>query len=144
MRATTVLPETKAFTLRQCPAPAAERRAWVRSGCGLEVACHVPSVDLEVIWPAQVEDISAGGVGLLLSRRFEPGTRLDVELPLSQGVFMRPLQAEVVRVAEHPRGGWLHGCAFPAPLTAPELEAVLKGTRRAGATLTGMRARPED
>ena len=125
MRATTILPMPNLRPEPQSPEPPGERRAWVRSACDLGAACYVPTLGLEVLWPARVENLSPGGAGLVLSRRFEPETLLEVELPLAQGGFQRSRQAEVVHVAEHLRGGWLHGVVFAVPLREEELSAVL-------------------
>ena len=125
MRAMTVLPKPNPTPQQQNPDSSVERRAWVRSACDLEAACHAPSLGLETLWPARVENLSPGGAGLVLSRRFEPEALLEVELPLAHGGFRRSLHAEVVHVAEHPRGGWLHGIVFADPLAAEELSAVL-------------------
>src|SRR5690242_3786694 len=58
----------------------AERRASVRYRSGITGSCQTLSVLREAAWEATVRDISSGGIGLLLERRFEPGVLLALEL----------------------------------------------------------------
>jgi hypothetical protein len=67
-------------------------------------------------------DLSAGGAGLLLADSLPHGTAVQVGLESRRG--LRWLPARVAHVApQHP--GWLHGCAFDAPLGAAELRELL-------------------
>jgi hypothetical protein len=108
-------------------AAARDRRDGRRSACRLEGQCRpVQNPQLAAAWPATLLDISSGGFQLLLSRRFEAGTLLvvDVHDPADQATRM--LVARVVRVASLTRGRWIHGCAFSVPLTAEDLDSLLK------------------
>jgi hypothetical protein len=104
--------------------PAVDRRAWVRYSCDLEASCIPANDDPEILWPARVVNISCGGVGLLLSRRFEPGFLLQVELQIPHKGFSRPLLVQVLHATGHERGGWLLGCSFPQPLTEEEVQQL--------------------
>jgi hypothetical protein len=66
-------------------------------------------------------DTSDVGLGLLLSRRVEPGTVL--KLVVQQGAQADPetLSAQVVHATPFPRGGWLVGCQLSRPLREDEL-----------------------
>ena len=101
-----------------------ERRAWVRYSCDLEASCIPADEDPEILWPARVVNISCGGAGLLLSRRFEPGTLLQVELQIPKKGFSRPLLVQVLHVTGHEYGGWLVGCTFTQPLAEDELKSM--------------------
>jgi hypothetical protein len=112
-----------------------DRRASVRYAVGAGGSCTVhasvfdppgsiPVGDGEV-WPAVVRNVSAGGVGLLLARRFEPGTDLIVEMAGGPGRAGRTFPARVVRAGRNGLGHWLHGCSFLTPLTERELAQVL-------------------
>lgn len=79
-------------------------------------------------WPVIVQDVSAGGVGLLIGRRVEPGTELRVALGGGD-----PVRARVVRVGAKAFGHWFHGCAFAAPLAEADLRNFLR--RADGAVL---------
>jgi hypothetical protein len=79
--------------------------------------------DDEIVWQATVNNISAGGIGLLLQRRFEPGTGLAIELPdadFTYTVFVR-----VIHALAQPNGRWLLGCSFVTPLSEERLNALL-------------------
>lgn len=69
--------------------------------------------------------MSAGGVGLLLARRFEPGTRLDIELTGESGRRSRPVGTTVVRVQKDKAGHWVHGCRFAAPPADADLTFLM-------------------
>jgi serine/threonine protein kinase len=111
--------------------PGGERRATVRYALRVG-GCAVVDPDVhggwgsEEIWPLVVRDVSAGGVGVLLARRFEPGTDLSIELVVGTSGPPQRLPARVVRVQVERGGYWIHGCAFDPPLGDEQLEALLK------------------
>jgi hypothetical protein len=71
-------------------------------------------------------DLSAGGVGLVLSERLEPGSRLVFEVPARGG--SRPWEVRVVHAENQRDGTWLHGCAAAQELSGDDLlEALLAG-----------------
>jgi serine/threonine protein kinase len=113
-------------------APGIERRAWVRheldvGSCGvIDTAVYAGGPESEEFWPLVVRDLSNGGIGVLLARRFELGTELSIELSAGPDVPPRRLFARVVRVVAEKSGHWVHGCAFPANLSDEELDALLK------------------
>src|ERR1700736_1262974 len=95
-----------------------ERRVWERFPCGLQTACQ-PALardNQDLFWPATVRDVSAGGVALLVQRRFEPGMGLVIELPAAGPSLGDTLLAKVVHVQRLPEGDWLVACAFLSPL----------------------------
>jgi hypothetical protein len=112
---------------RTSQATAAERRTSVRHPCAHESFCRPYTQDKgELWWPAQIRDISTGGVGLHMTRRFEPGTVLSLEI-VAKGE--RPSQVLVVRVRHataSENNGWTVGCQFLTPLNDEELEALLR------------------
>jgi hypothetical protein len=67
-----------------------------------------------------VRNISANGIGLLLTRPVEPGTLLDVELR-SRSIVTRV--AQVVHSSKQ-EDGWLVGCTLTNPLSDPELQQL--------------------
>jgi hypothetical protein len=113
-------------------APALERRAWVRHPVGVGAYGLIDTCvcgggqESEEIWPLVIRDLSAGGVGVLLARRFELGTELTIELPAELSATPRRLSTRVVRVVPEKGGHWLHGCAFPTKLSTNELATLLK------------------
>jgi hypothetical protein len=100
----------------------ADRRASERQQCALETSCLRPT-DGEHAWDARVIDISATGVGLLLARRFEPGTLLSFRLEgRSEGQSYNAL-ARVVHARRQADGRWLLGCALLDELDAAQVRA---------------------
>jgi hypothetical protein len=101
-----------------------DRRASVRYSLQVPAAfCH-PVADMmnDACWKAaKVQDISAGGIALVVSRYLAPGTVLAVEL---DGVPHR-LLASVVHTRRGTGKAWFAGCEFLRPLTDAELHAVV-------------------
>jgi hypothetical protein len=102
----------------------AERRAVVRYPSRQGGNCHAIGGDSEVRWSAKIQDISEGGVALLLRRRFEPGTVLTVDLRGSGEPLARRLLVRVVRVQLHSHRRWLMGCAFARRLSSDEVQSL--------------------
>jgi serine/threonine protein kinase len=112
-----------------------DRRAYVRYSVGVGSSCiinsslfdtplHGDSPEQAAVWPLVVRDVSAGGIGILLARRCEPGTELAVELVTGGNRVTRSLPVRVVRVRKDTLGHWVHGCEFLAPLDEQELATV--------------------
>jgi len=109
------------------PVAARERRVWVRCSCNLESSCQpvaLPSASQpEMQWHAEVRDVSAGGLKLLLRRRFERGSALLIEIPTAEEGKIKTLAAVVIHVSHAPEG-WVHGCRFEARPTQDELNEL--------------------
>jgi serine/threonine protein kinase len=114
---------------KQAEPRGAERRAFVRFPCTIGTFCSTTSVleeaEAEDSWPATVQDLSTGGIGLVVSRRFEPGTVLAVNLEGSDQKVSRTETVAVVRVIPQAFGHWLVGCIFQQPLSPEELQTLL-------------------
>src|SRR5262245_48026602 len=118
------------------PTPmAGDRRAEVRYALGVGSNCMINTSlfdapetvawsDSQEIWPLVVKDVSAGGLGILLARRCEPGTELLIEL-VTAGRTPCRFPGTVVSVRRDNLGHWMHGCQFPTPLYEEELNALL-------------------
>jgi hypothetical protein len=99
-----------------------ERRASARHPCALETSC-LQAADAENTWDAQVVDISTTGVGLLMKRRFEPGTLLSFRLEGPSGGQSYNALARVVHAKRQEAGKWLLGCALIGELDTAQLRA---------------------
>jgi hypothetical protein len=99
-----------------------ERRSSDRHPCTLETSC-LQATDGQGAWDAQVVDISTTGVGLLLKRRFEPGTLLSFRLEGPAGGQSFNALARVIHTTRQAAGGWLLGCALVGELDAAQLRA---------------------
>lgn len=89
-----------------------DRRASLRQISNWEGRCESLNVRTDQSWWfAQVRDLSASGIGLLVRRRYEPGTLLLIEVTSPDHHLMRSLKARVVHAT--PDGNnWLLGCTF--------------------------------
>jgi hypothetical protein len=114
----------------------AERRVQMRYACTGDIALQPLMNRKAGVWrPAQVENISTKGIGLLLDAAIERGTILSVKLEGPAQRFSRPLLVRVIRVTERPGGGWQTGCTFAIPLDEEELGALLRADNASQASV---------
>lgn len=126
------MPEPHPFVEATSAAAAAvDRRAWVRYPCANDVACHPLTAGSRTIWSGKVQDLSTGGLGLVLDRRFDAGTELVVVLQGKETGASRRLRVRVVHdtlVTANPGLRWLVGCAFVCPFNDDEFRQLLSET----------------
>jgi CheY-like chemotaxis protein len=92
--------------------PGAERRASARHPCHTRAYCQPGPGTLEGLWwQGTLVDVSAGGVRLVLGRRFTPGAIVTVALPSTPHEPGCTLRARVVHAAGA-GGSWIAGCAL--------------------------------
>lgn len=104
-----------------------DRRAWVRYPCPGDATCQSGPLRSGVYWPARIQNLSAGGLALLVHHRVEEGMLLSVTVQPSVGCS-RTLLVRVVRfgvLTAHPGLRWLAGCEFVEPLSDDLLGALL-------------------
>lgn len=134
------------------PASGADLRVHVRHLCGEGVVLRLAIRPEFGAYHSLIHDVSAGGVGLLLSRPLELGTVIAVEVAIGSEDFCtrlarvahtrrhptppdapwlpraHPLLALVRRVLGHtphpPEPCWFIGCRFDRPLTPDELNCL--------------------
>ncbi len=92
--------------------PSRDRRRAPRRACGLEAPLWPLGAEAGPPRWASVQDLSAGGVGLLLSCCFPPGTVLAIGLPARGGSDGHPVVGRVVHATAAPQGNWCLGCAL--------------------------------
>lgn len=112
------------------PAPSpgrrtSERRVWVRYLCNLPTSCHPVLTKDAQCWSGRVQNISRGGVNLVVPRRFEPGTLLQIELQGPRDPEPQTVLARVVHTRTYDANHWALGCAFPWELGEDALHALL-------------------
>jgi hypothetical protein len=78
------------------------------------------------VWPAEIEDISVTGLGIMTDHEFPPGAILSIRL-LGEGFKSRSYLIRVVRCTPTEDGLFRLGCTFAVPLPPEELEGLLKG-----------------
>jgi len=91
----------------------------LESSCGTAVASQGRR------WAAKVRNVSSGGLGVSLDRRFEPRALLAIDVQKAGANTSLTLLAKVVHVSREEGGFWLMGCSFPNPLSEDELQALL-------------------
>ncbi len=103
-----------------------ELRVWERFPCILVTSCQPLAArgDGDVSWSARVHDISAGGLSLVLARRFERGTGLAIEIPETADRPADTLLVKVVHATRLPDNQWLLGCAFVSQLSDEEVQTL--------------------
>jgi hypothetical protein len=100
-----------------------ERRVTVRFSCDVKTSCQpLAGRKAGSEWAARVKDVSLGGLGLVLNRRFEPGTLITV-VPFGPE-SSRLLLARVVYAAVLPDGHWHVGCELLDSLGEDDLKAL--------------------
>jgi len=115
--------------------PDSDCRVFERHSTELSIQCQPLAArgDNDIMWPATARDLSAGGIGLVLRRRFEPRTGLSLSLPEPGTDSTYTVFVRVVRVEPLPEGRWLLGCSFVTPLTEERLSSLLQAAQAAQA-----------
>jgi hypothetical protein len=116
-------------TRRPKPTLKIERRAWLRFPSEQDIVCQPaasrPQGEPEVAWLGTVQDVSPAGIGLSMSRRFEPGVELIIELS-AKGKGSLHLPVRVVHATPGEKGRWIIGCAFTSLLSQRQFRDLLK------------------
>lgn len=100
-----------------------ERRFWVRYPSDRQTLIRLDEPDAESTL-AKVQDVSRGGIRLLVHRQVDVGAVIQVELPPPDGFPTAVVLATVIH--EHPAegGGWSIGCQFSTELSDEDLEGL--------------------
>jgi hypothetical protein len=96
-----------------------------RRPVGLEAFCRSVAAVKDDPWPARVRDLSTGSIGLHLTRRFEPGTLLVIELEKKEPSLSHTLVGRVVHATQSSTGGWMVGCTLANKIADDDLQALL-------------------
>jgi hypothetical protein len=99
-----------------------ERRVRVRYQSNVQVQFQPLNGSTGPSLSARVRNISLGGVSLLVSRRFQPGDLLSVELPGIDGQAGSTVLACVVHATAHNPAEWALGCTFAHELSDHDLQ----------------------
>lgn len=92
---------------------------------GIEAFCRSVAAVKDDPWPARVRDLSTGSIGLVLTRRFEPGTLLVIELEKKAHGLSHTLVGRVVHATAQNNGGWMVGCTLANKIAEDDLQALL-------------------
>jgi hypothetical protein len=91
---------------------------------GVEAFCRSVAAVKDDPWPARVRDLSSGSIGLVLTRRFEPGTLLVIELEKKALNLTHTLVGRVVHATAQ-TNGWMIGCTLANKIAEDDLQALL-------------------
>ncbi len=97
-------------------------RAWVRFPCDAEATYKPSSASEPGEWQAQVINVSPSGIGLVVSRQFQPGTMLNIALPIPSDQLFRTVLACVIHVTPQEESQWALGCSFATELNNEDLQ----------------------
>ena len=107
--------------------PQGERRALPRHPGNQEVFCRLLSAVGHVTrWPGLIQDVSAGGMGLVVNHPFPPEALLAIEWNRPIPKLPLALSVRVVRARAHAGGFWSVGCAFASDLAPSQLQALVE------------------
>jgi hypothetical protein len=102
-----------------------DQRTWVRYDSTLR-ACYQPIGQAEGPHAeAQVLNISASGIGLLMREPSVAGTLINLELLDRNGQSLRTILACIVHTTSRANGEYAAGCNFIRELSEQELQALL-------------------
>ena len=74
---------------------------------------------------ARIQDISAGGIALMMRQILPVGTHVWIQLTNEILGITYDLSARVVHATRKTRDSWVIGCEFARALSQPELESLL-------------------
>ncbi|MBL8794739.1 MAG: PilZ domain-containing protein [Planctomycetia bacterium] len=108
----------------------AERRGSVRYPCSAESfstdnSCRPITATKREAWTAIIRDLSTGGMGIIVPRRFEPGTLLTIDLEDAARTSHNSFVVRVMHITQETENSWLLGCAFTSKLSEAELLSLM-------------------
>jgi hypothetical protein len=113
--------ELKSFGGQRLKSLKQDYRAWVRFPCDAKAICK-PAPAEPGEWQAQIVNVSPSGIGLIVTKSFQPGAMLNIALPASSNQKFRTVLACVVHLSPQGEGRWSVGCSFATELTDEDLQ----------------------
>ena len=101
-----------------------ERRIWVRHPSTVETVCLPAQNGDTPRLPAKVQNVSLGGINLLMGQQFETGELISIEMPGADQQTSSKVLAYVVHATRQTSGEWSLGCTFARELTDSDLQAL--------------------
>jgi hypothetical protein len=103
--------------------PGRDRRAAPRQASDALISLQPLAQPRDRSLAGLIRDVSPGGMSLILTQRFTPGTLLGIDLSEVAGGEPAPVVARVVHVARREDGKWVLGCALQKELTGAQVRA---------------------
>ncbi len=98
-----------------------DQRLSARLACGPEIACRLLGPGALDCWAVRVQNLSVGGVSVLLDRVVPAGKMITAELHHRGRQFTCQRPVRVIYAVQIPGGGLMMGGAFCPPLTPQEI-----------------------
>src|SRR5262249_20342649 len=117
--------DLESFGARRERHASADQRQWMRFPCNVKAAYQKISSLQTAPAEAQVLNISASGVGLMVKEQIEAGTLRSVGLQPPTGEVGFTMLACVVHVTAQANGDHALGCNFIRELADADLDALL-------------------
>lgn len=102
-----------------------DQRIWMRFNCNLTAKFQTIGDANAPVDSADVLNLSASGVGLLVDRFVDAGTLLNIDLTGRDGQATRTILACVVHVNQQRASEWALGCNFIRELTDEDIQALI-------------------
>jgi hypothetical protein len=102
-----------------------ERRGAERFPVNIDTSCNFVSPVLEDFGTVRIKNVSSDGIGLLVSRKIEPGLLLAITLTNQAKPFTKTMLVRVMHVTAQPGGAYLVGGTFITPLSYDELRTMV-------------------
>jgi len=102
-----------------------DRRGATRYPLSMQTTGHLLGPRGHVPWVAQITDISATGIGLLLNSSIKPGTVLVITLQGANQKLSRPIAVRVMHATRQDETSWRLGCSFVRKVNEEDLHALL-------------------
>src|SRR5262249_2490123 len=102
-----------------------DRRMAERFPVNKDTRCDFAAPVAEDLGPVRIQNVSTDGIGLLLTKRVEAGSRLLVGVTNPAKGFTRKLLVQVVHVTQQAGAAYLVGGTLSQPLTYEELTALV-------------------
>jgi hypothetical protein len=102
-----------------------DQRGWLRFDCNVNATYEEPTADPVIRREAQVANLSAAGVALVVDTEVSNGAMLSVDLHKSSGALVTSILACVVHIVVLPDGKRVLGCNFIRALNEEHINELL-------------------
>jgi hypothetical protein len=117
--------DLQSFGARREKHAPSDQRTWMRFPCNVKASYQRVANGDSGVHPAQVLNISANGVGLLVSQPIQTGTLLNVDMFPAGGAAKKTMLSCVVHVNSQGADQWALGCNFIRELNESDLNGLL-------------------
>lgn len=116
--------DLQAFGARRVKHGAGDQRTWVRFATNVTASYQIITAPEPRKLPTEVVNISATGIGLIVTQPVPVGSLLSLELHAAHGAAQRTMLACVVHVTGRAEGEWALGCNFIRSLSESDLREL--------------------